>query len=416
MGAFEFFPYSNTHDLNLDAWLAEMKRISANADNIENIVREEIEELLDDGTIELMVEDAVAKYAPTTKLYTRLLRNGTEIDYTLQSLAQYDDDTLVAGYANVGLTVDTTVGSGILKAFNAKTGTVKATYGPVTWGHNGSVAIYGGVIYWHSYDTAYRNVIHPVAWNGSAFSPLASINITYYWGFPRWICGDGDGLYMVFEDSGTYRLYDLNLDGTLGDYRTFIMTGVFSTAQRQGISVKGDRLYWVNGPQAVDVFAINESTVDYVRTFNLQDDPSGVWDMGELEMLAPSISDNGGFYAGAQFYLPVGKGNASAQSDNFYRNVTISYCNALKSVVGVGTANRVQMRDITTLGLYVYDNGTDVPLRDGTVDAPFKYIAEAVYFAKQLQGTKITVNFLLHLSLLRVPVSWRVCEVSELRA
>lgn len=392
MGAFEYFPYTNLHDLNLDIILKKIDALEISYKNVSQAVQAVLQELIDDGSIEQWVGEAVAAQAPLTKLYTQMIRNEGIEDWALQSMAEYEPGVLICGFKNYGHNTETK--QSMIMAVDASTGQIlgsaKANIGEV-----GTVAVHNGVAY---FKDASQYFLYKVTYASGTVTidELTPVVLAVPETIDNsWIAGDDDGVYLVcsVNNGAAYHLYDVDMDGLTPGTCTNMrdITGrPYKTKQLQGTAIKGDRLYWVNGSSGCDVFQIRDSDVVWRKALNIQDRPSQLWDMGELEIVAPALADNGDFWVGAQYFLPVGASNTS--NKNFMRCYSIARANAFTSVIGDGTPTNVQLQDVRNAYLYVDASVADKGYRDGSEKHPFKLISEALYMAQSMDYNLVTIR------------------------
>lgn len=388
MGAFENFPYTNFHDLNLDWIVKKVQALEISYENVGAAIQAVLQELIDDGSIEQWVGEAVAAQAPLTKLYTQMVRNEGIEDWALQSMAEYESGVLICGFKNYGQNTETK--QSMIMAVDAATGQILGS-AKNNIGEVGTVAVNNGTAY---FKDANQYMLWKVTYAAGTVTiddqtPLVlSIPETIT---SAWIAGDDDGVYTIcsINNGAAYHLYDVNLSTGVCSNMRDITGRPYKTKQLQGTAIKGDRLYWVNGSSGCDVFQIRDSDVVWRKALNIQERPSQLWDMGELEIVAPALSDNGDFWVGGQYLLPVGKSNVS--NKNFMRCYSIARANAFTSVIGDGTKTNVQLQDIRNAQIYVDATIADKGYRDGSASHPFKLISEALYMAQSLDYNVVTI-------------------------
>lgn len=387
MGAFEYFPYTNFHDLNLDWIVKKVQALEISYENVSAAIQAVLQELVDDGSIEQWVGEAVASQAPLTKLYTQMIRNEGIEDWALQSMAEYEPGVLICGFKNVGHHTETK--QSMIMAVDASTGLILGS-AKDDIGEVGTVAVNNGVAYFKEAD---QYMLWKVTYAGGTvtidnLTPLVlSIPETIT---RSWIAGDDDGVYVIcsINDGAAYHLYDVNLSTGVCTNMRDITGRPFRAQQLQGIAIKGDRMYWADGSTGCDVFQIRDSDVVWRRALNLQGRPSQLWDLGELQIVAPGLSDNGDFWVGGQYFLPVGAWNGV----QFMRCYSIARANAFTSVIGDGSPTLGQIDDIRNRDLYVNAAVADKGYRDGSTSHPFKLISEALYMAASMTHNVVNIR------------------------
>lgn len=382
-------PYTNMAGANED-WIikteAELRRLLCSImGTLDSEIRDQVAAAIAAQDWVSLAEDAAAQLALNGELYGDLIVNGLLKGYSPQSMALVGEDLAIICCSSLS-DDDATRYLFVRLSTGAVLGTTDGQQG-----HAGSCWYSDGILYVKTASSAapYETTVWRLGVNTSGFSldtesyqPITLVCNER----PYWVAGQPGHGYIVAYSQITDRwiLYDfspaLTLPAqsvTLTDGKPIELPAVLTYA-RQTVSIMNGRLYWVWLPYSVGVWAIGASSCTFERWLNLQQAPSDLINMGELEQFVVS-NDGVTAYSLAQYFLPA--------DDHTTRTYTIARHSFRRSVPQADSKGVIGV----TRSIWVSPDST-AGCPDGSEAKPYPSLAMAVRAAISMPCRVVNIN------------------------